>query len=179
MTATREFDLILFGATGFTGRLVAEYLARSPDKPRWAIAGRSRAKLEALGIDAPMLVADAHDRQALDALARRSTVMCTTIGPYAKYGSELVAACTEAGTHYCDLTGEVQWMRRMIDRHHARARDGRPHRAHLRLRLDPERSRHVGAPAGVHRAVRPPGTAGDRALRRDERRPVRRHDRER
>jgi len=122
MSATREFDLILFGATGFTGRLVAEHIARSPDKPRWAIAGRSRAKLEALGIAAPVLVADAHDREALDALARRTTVVCTTVGPYARYGSELVAACTEAGTHYCDLTGEVQWMRRMIDRHHARAR---------------------------------------------------------
>jgi short subunit dehydrogenase-like uncharacterized protein len=122
MSATREFDLVLFGATGFTGRLVAEYLARSPEKPRWAIAGRSRARLEALGTGVPVLVADAHDREALDALARRTTVVCTTAGPYAKYGSELVGACAEAGTHYCDLTGEVQWMRRMIDRHHARAR---------------------------------------------------------
>src|SRR6185436_3211800 len=79
-------------------------------------------RLEALGLGAPILVADAHDRTALEALARRTKVVCTTVGPYAKYGSELVAACAEAGTHYCDLTGEVQWMRRMIDRHHERAR---------------------------------------------------------
>ena len=119
---TREFDLILFGASGFTGRLVAEHLARSGDRPRWAIAGRSRARLEALGLGAQVLVADARDRHALDAIARRTKVVCTTVGPYAKYGGELVAACAEAGTHYCDLTGEVQWMRRMIERHHARAR---------------------------------------------------------
>ncbi len=122
MTTTREFDLVLFGASGFTGRLVAEHLAKSADRPRWAIAGRNRARLEALGLGVQVLVADAHDRPALDALARRTRVVCTTAGPYAKYGSELVGACVEAGTHYCDLTGEVQWMRRMIDRHHERAR---------------------------------------------------------
>jgi short subunit dehydrogenase-like uncharacterized protein len=70
-----------------------------------------------------VLVADAHDRPALDALARRTRVVCSTAGPYARHGSDLVAACAEAGTHYCDLTGEVQWMRRMIDRHDARARE--------------------------------------------------------
>ncbi len=122
MTTPRDFDLVLFGATGFTGRLVAEHLARSGDRPRWAIAGRTRGKLEELGLGVPVLVADAHDRPALDALARRTKVVCTTAGPYAKHGSELVAACAEAGTHYCDLAGEVQWMRRMIDRHHDRAR---------------------------------------------------------
>jgi short subunit dehydrogenase-like uncharacterized protein len=127
-TTTREFDLVLFGASGFTGHLVAEHIARASaagDRPRWAIAGRDRAKLEAvdqaLGLGVQVLVADAHDRPALDALARRTKVVCTTVGPYARYGSELVAACAEAGTHYCDLTGEVPWMRRMIDRHHARA----------------------------------------------------------
>ena len=122
MTETREFDLVLFGASGFTGRLVADHIARSGDRPRWAIAGRDRGKLEALDLGVQVLVADAHDRPALDALARRTKVVCTTVGPYARYGSELVAACAEAGTHYCDLTGEVAWMRRMIDRHHARAR---------------------------------------------------------
>lgn len=70
----------------------------------------------------PVLVADAHDRPALDALVRRTKVVCTTVGPYARHGSELVAACAEAGTHYCDLTGEVPWMHRMIERHHERAR---------------------------------------------------------
>jgi len=118
---TRDLDLVVFGATGFTGRLVADYIAASGDRPRWAIAGRNKEKLEALGFDVPILIADAQDRKALDAIAARTKVICTTVGPYAKYGSELVAACAEAGTHYCDLAGEVQWMRRMIDAHHERA----------------------------------------------------------
>lgn len=117
----RELDLVIFGASGFTGRLVAEHVARASDKPRWAIAGRNAAKLEALGLGVPVLVGDAHDRASLDAIVRRAKVVCSTAGPYAKYGSELLAACAEAGTHYCDLTGEPQWLRRMIDAHHARA----------------------------------------------------------
>jgi short subunit dehydrogenase-like uncharacterized protein len=119
---TREHDLVVFGATGFTGKLVAEYISRAPDRPRWAIAGRNQAKLEALGLGVPVLVGDALDREAVTRIARSTKVVCTTAGPFAKYGSELVAACAEAGTHYCDLTGEVQWMRRMIDQHHERAR---------------------------------------------------------
>lgn len=118
---SRELHVVLFGATGFTGRLIAAHLAASPAKPRWAIAGRNRAKLEALGFDVPVIVADARDRSALDQLVQRTLVVCTTAGPYAKYGDQLVAACADAGTHYCDLTGEVQWMRRTIDAHHARA----------------------------------------------------------
>lgn len=116
---SREHDVILFGATGFTGRLVAAYLKQH--SLRWAIAGRSRDKLAALGLDVPIVVADALDAAAVRALAARTTTVCTTAGPFAKYGSALVAACADAGTHYCDLTGEVQWMRRMIDQHHARA----------------------------------------------------------
>ena len=121
---TREFDLILFGATGFTGRLVAGYLAGAARREplRWAIAGRSQAKLAALGLGVPIIVGDALDAAAMRALAQRTTCVCTTAGPFARYGSELVAACAAAGTHYCDLTGEVPWMRRMIDAHHARAR---------------------------------------------------------
>ena len=118
---SREFDLVVFGATGFTGKLVAEYIARSAEKPRWAIAGRNRDKLAALGFDAPILVADALDPKAIGDIARRTKVICTTAGPYAKYGSEIVAACAANGTHYCDLAGEVQWMRRMIDAHHDQA----------------------------------------------------------
>lgn len=121
--ARRDFDLVVFGASGFTGSLVARYLSTHPDQPTWAIAGRNAAKLEALGLGVPVLVADATDRPALDAIARRTKVICTTAGPFAKYGSELVAACAEAGTHYCDLTGELQWVRRMIDAHHARAQE--------------------------------------------------------
>jgi short subunit dehydrogenase-like uncharacterized protein len=117
----REFDIVMFGATGFTGRLVAEYLkSRSP--ARWAIAGRNKEKLEALGFGVPILVADAHDRASLDDVARRTKVVCTTVGPYSKYGSDLVGACATAGTHYCDLTGEVHWMREMIDTHHGHAK---------------------------------------------------------
>jgi short subunit dehydrogenase-like uncharacterized protein len=121
----RRFDIILFGATGFTGKLVAGYLATK--KLRWAIAGRDRGKLEQLRaqLGAPSLdviVADALDAAAIANVATQTRVVCTTAGPYAKYGSALVAACAEAGTHYCDLTGEVQWMRHMIDAHHERAK---------------------------------------------------------
>jgi short subunit dehydrogenase-like uncharacterized protein len=120
---TRELDLILFGATGFTGQLVAAYVKQSAEAGglRWAIAGRSRDKLEALALGVPIVVGDALDPAAMRELAARTKVVCTTAGPFARYGSELVAACAEAGTHYCDLTGEVAWMRRMIDAHHERA----------------------------------------------------------
>ncbi len=126
-----QFDLVLLGATGFTGRLVAEYLLKRHGATgafRWALAGRSRDKLErvrdTLGADAaalPVLLADAGDRASLDALAARTRVVCSTVGPYALYGSELVAACAASGTDYCDLTGEVPWMRQMLDRHQATA----------------------------------------------------------
>ena len=118
---SREFDLVVLGATGFTGRLVAEYVrTRAPKK--WALAGRNRSKLEQLGFDVPLVVVDTLDPAACAALARRTKVICTTVGPFAKYGSAVVAACADAGTHYCDLTGEVHWMRQMIDAHHARAK---------------------------------------------------------
>jgi short subunit dehydrogenase-like uncharacterized protein len=131
--ASRPYDVILFGATGFTGGLVAHYLARHPTRAtlRWALAGRNRAKLEAVRADLakaaselavlPILIGDAQDATAMATIARQAHVVCTTTGPYAKYGSELVAACADAGTAYCDLTGEVPWMRRMIDAHHDRA----------------------------------------------------------
>lgn len=133
MPDTRALDIVIFGATGFAGRLVAEYLAeRHADSDiRWAIAGRSLSKLEAVR-DAlaaehphvaalPLVVADSGDPDSLAAMAARATVVCTTVGPYAKYGAGLVAACIAAGTHYCDLTGEPQFIRRMIDAHHDNA----------------------------------------------------------
>ncbi len=116
----RDYDLVLFGATGFTGKLVADYLKGKPKK--WAIAGRNRDKLAALGLDVPIELVDALDADACARIARRTRVVCPTVGPYAKYGSALVAACADAGTHYCDLTGEVHWMREMIDAHDARAK---------------------------------------------------------
>ncbi len=117
----REFDLVLFGATGFTGRLVGDYLAKQKPK-RWAIAGRNRDKLDALGFGVPIIVVDAMDPAACAAVAKRTRVVCTTVGPYTKYGAALAAACAEAGTHYCDLTGEVNFMRASIDANHERAR---------------------------------------------------------
>ncbi|MDX1649366.1 MAG: saccharopine dehydrogenase NADP-binding domain-containing protein [Myxococcota bacterium] len=131
--AERNLDLVLHGATGFTGRLVAEYLLQRYGGPgeslRWALSGRSREKLERVrdelgretGVagakELPLVVADAADAAAMEVMAARTRVVCTTVGPYAKYGSKLVAACAASGTHYCDLTGEVHWMRRMIDAH--------------------------------------------------------------
>ncbi len=125
----RNYHLILLGATGFTGRLVAQYLLQTygVDKElKWAMAGRNMEKLKKvrseLGDEAiPLLQADALNAASLDALTQQTKVLCTTVGPYAKYGSEVVASCVRSGTHYCDLTGEVQWMRRVIDTHHEEA----------------------------------------------------------
>lgn len=123
----RPFDLTLFGATGYTGRLVSRELVRAQGEApfTFALAGRDRAKLERardeLGVDVPILVGDAADRAALDAITSRSRVVISTVGPYALYGSELVASCVAAGTDYCDLTGEAHWIRRMIDAHHEEA----------------------------------------------------------
>ena len=122
----REFDIIVWGATGFTGQLVVEYLAETygvDGELRWAIAGRNRSKLESVRRSCladgqcdqlSILIADSNDPDSLAALVQRTSVICTTVGPYAKYGTTLVAACVEAGTDYCDLTGEVQWMTRVI-----------------------------------------------------------------
>lgn len=127
MAAAREFDIIVYGATGFTGRLVAEYLtahyAGRKDAPKWAMAGRSAAKLaevrDLIGAptDTPLIVADASDPASLDAMAARAQVILTTVGPYQLYGSPLVATCVKAGTAYADLCGEPGWMREMIDEH--------------------------------------------------------------
>ena len=125
-----EFDVIVWGATGFTGKIVVEYLHQTygnqTDQLTWAIAGRDADKLKAVidevGCDkVPCLLADGSDRAALDALVAKTRVVLSTVGPYALYGSLLVAACAASGTHYCDLTGEVQWMRLMIDAHHDEA----------------------------------------------------------
>ena len=122
----REFDVVLYGATGFVGRLTAEYLVRqAPKEARIALAGRSKDKLERVRAEIggaaqawAVVVADAGDDAALAALARRTTVVATTVGPYAAYGMPLVRACAQAGTHYADLTGEVLFMRRTADELH-------------------------------------------------------------
>jgi short subunit dehydrogenase-like uncharacterized protein len=124
----RPLDLVVYGATSFVGQLVTAHLVRRHGDVgplRWAIAGRSAEKLAtvaaALGTGVEHIVADAADGDALAAMTDRTKVVVSTVGPYALHGSELVAAAVAAGTDYCDLTGEPQWMRRMIDAHHAGA----------------------------------------------------------
>ncbi len=122
----REYDLVVYGATGFVGRLTARYLASSaPTGARIALGGRSRAKLESLQseLGSPargwgLVVADSADRAALEGLARSATAVATTVGPYARYGRDLVAACAGAGTHYADLTGEVLFVRECAESLH-------------------------------------------------------------
>ena len=130
--ASREFDIVVYGATGYTGRLVAEYLASHykarSDAPKWAMAGRSEDKLRevrgAIGAAAvtPLIVADADDPASLEAMAARTRVVLTTVGPYQLYGEPLVAACAKSGTDYADLCGEPAWMREMIDKYDAAAK---------------------------------------------------------
>lgn len=132
MEASRQYDLVLFGATGFTGGLTASYLAaHGPAEMRWALVGRNRAKLDAvasrLAAESPgaptpaILEADAADRAALQNVAASTRLVVTTVGPYALYGEPLVAACAAAGTDYADLTGEPEFVDRMWVEHHAEA----------------------------------------------------------
>ncbi|GAA4878180.1 hypothetical protein GCM10023235_67840 [Kitasatospora terrestris] len=132
MPAQRPYDLVLFGATGFTGGLTAEYLARhAPAGCRWALAGRNPAKLAAVRgrlaaidpacADLPLLTADASDPASLREVAGQARVVISTVGPYIRYGEPLVAACAEAGTDYVDLTGEPEFVDLMYVKHHARA----------------------------------------------------------
>ncbi len=126
MMKKREFDLVVWGASGFTGHLVTEYLARTYGTGgdlRWAIAGRNREKLEQVREEClprsrrkelAVLIADSTDPKSIAKLAAQTRVVCSTVGPYAKYGTPLVAACAAEGVDYCDLTGEVQWMARVI-----------------------------------------------------------------
>lgn len=130
MSSDRPHDIVVYGATGFVGALLAAYLAdHAPQGTRIALAGRSRARLDALraGLPArahdwPVLVADADDPEALTRLARATTVVATTVGPYLKYGLPMAQACAENGTHYADLTGEVLFVRRVVDECDAAAR---------------------------------------------------------
>ena len=125
MNKSREFDIIIWGASGFTGRLVAEYLFKqygTSGNLKWAMAGRNQEKLETVrasiaDTSVPIVVADSSDEASIKQMVLRTKVICTTVGPYAVYGSKLVAACVENKAHYCDLAGEVQWMRQMIDKH--------------------------------------------------------------
>ena len=125
--AESDFDIIVYGATGFTGRLVAEYLTQT-GAMRWAMAGRSLAKLEEVRdligapADTPLVTANSDDPASLRSMCQRTQVVISTVGPYQLYGSDLVAACAETGTAYVDLCGEPAWMRQMIDAHHETAK---------------------------------------------------------
>jgi short subunit dehydrogenase-like uncharacterized protein len=128
----RKHDVVVFGATSFVGQILCRYLLDqfgTQGELDWAIAGRSQAKLEELrkslggrGGKLPTMVADAADAAALGRMCTQARVVVSTVGPYALYGEPLVEACAEHGTDYCDLTGEVQWIRRMIQRHENAAR---------------------------------------------------------
>jgi short subunit dehydrogenase-like uncharacterized protein len=129
--ASPEFDIVVYGATGFTGKLVAEYLAshyKGDASLRWAMAGRSKEKLAAvrdeIGApkDLPLIVADASDPASLKAMVEQTKSVITTVGPYMLYGNELLAACVAAGVDYFDLCGEPTWMRQKIEQHEAAAK---------------------------------------------------------
>jgi short subunit dehydrogenase-like uncharacterized protein len=122
MTArsARPYDIVVFGATSFVGQIMCDYLVErhgTGGDLAWAIAGRSQQKLDAISADIPRIVADASSAEDMAALADSCRLVISTVGPYALYGSELVAAVAAAGTDYVDLTGEPQWMQRMIDAH--------------------------------------------------------------
>ncbi len=130
---SREFDVIVYGASGFTGRLVAEYLqntyGQGGNAPKWAVAARSAEKMASvltemgLPADTPIVVANADEPETIAAMAARTKVVLTTVGPYQLYGEPLVAACAAHGTDYVDLCGEPAWMRQMIDKYDAAAKE--------------------------------------------------------
>ena len=130
MNLSREFDIIVWGASGFTGRLVVLYLFNkygATGDLKWAMGGRNLTKLEKVRDEVadkniPLVIADISDKVSLLKMVDRTKVICTTVGPYAKYGSNLVEACIESHIHYCDLAGEVQWMHKMINNHHKTAK---------------------------------------------------------
>ncbi|MFN0124752.1 MAG: saccharopine dehydrogenase family protein [Blastocatellia bacterium] len=124
----REYDVVLYGASGFTGKQTVAYFAAHAGPVRWAMAGRNREKLAAVrtavggrAAAADILVADGQDQEAIDAIVGRTRVLLTTAGPFALYGTKIVDACVRYQTHYVDITGETVWARELIDRYHERA----------------------------------------------------------
>tara|TARA_B100001057_G_scaffold441721_1_gene476543 strand:+ start:232 stop:1452 length:1221 start_codon:yes stop_codon:yes gene_type:complete len=131
MKSSKEFDIIIWGASGFTGRLVVTHLFKNygvNNDLKWAMAGRNKKKLKQVRFSAadnsvPIIIADSNDEVSLKEMIIRTKVICTTVGPYATYGDKLVSLCVNQGTDYCDLSGEVQWMRKMIDQYHEIAKN--------------------------------------------------------
>ena len=124
-SSSRPYDIVLYGATGFVGQQTVAYFAKHSQGVTWAIAGRNRNKLEQVlrtcKVRVPIIVADAQDAAALNTLAASTHVVLSSAGPFALYGTQLVAACVQQRTHYVDITGESPWVREMIDAHHAQA----------------------------------------------------------
>ena len=132
MSNTKKLDLIIWGATGFTGQLVSQYISKtySSTDLEWRIAGRNKEKIFSIANklninDDRIFIADSNNIESLVKLASKTKVICTTVGPYAKYGTNLVEACIRSGTHYCDITGETQWIRKMIDKYHLKAKENK------------------------------------------------------
>ena len=121
----KDIDIIVYGATGFTGKLCVEYLASKDRSTKWAIAGRNQEKLKTVADklcpEVEILIADSDDEDALDQLTQRAKVVLSTAGPFHRYGSKLVASCVKNNTHYVDITGENFWVKGLIDKHHDEA----------------------------------------------------------
>ena len=122
----KKFDIIVYGATGFTGSLCVKYLKENYSELRWAVAGRNKEKLSSLcqevGINCQIFIAEANDSSALDNITKKTSVVLSTAGPFHRYGSKLVASCVKNSTHYVDTTGENFWVKQMIDQHHLEAK---------------------------------------------------------
>mgnify|MGYP001202780945 FL=1 len=132
MSNTKKLDLIIWGATGFTGQLVSQYINKTYSSTllKWGIAGRNKEKVltiaRKLKIDNEnIFIADSNDLESLIKLTSKTKVICTTVGPYAKYGTNLIEACIKTYTNYCDITGETQWIRKIIDKYHLKAKENK------------------------------------------------------
>ena len=132
MSNTKQLDLIIWGATGFTGQLVGDYINKKYSKStlKWGIAGRNEEKVANVArrlniAKERIFIADCNDIESLIKLTSKTKVICTTVGPYAKLGTNLIEACIKTNTNYCDITGETQWIRKMIDKYHSKAKEGK------------------------------------------------------
>lgn len=130
MSNTKQLDLIIWGATGFTGQLVSEYINKkySNTALKWGIAGRNKEKASVIAkrlniAKDRVFIADCNNIESLIKLTSKTKVICTTVGPYAKLGTNLIDACIKTNTNYCDITGETQWIRKMIDKYHSKAKE--------------------------------------------------------
>ena len=128
MNVQKKLDLVIWGATGFTGQLVCEYISYSYSNKdlNWTIAGRNEEKLlklkNRLNINNPILIGNSNDKSSLEKICGKTKVICSTVGPYAIHGTELIHACVKMKTNYCDISGETQWIRKIIDTYHEKAK---------------------------------------------------------